>query len=137
MISGCTTIVVDQARERLRDLSAGLARLHALLLDRERRAYEDRHGPVGSRELLQLLLHDEHFAWLRSLSILMAQIDTLVDADEPVATGDAEGLLREAYRLLKSGDGGAFQDKYRAALQDSPDIVMAHAGVSEVLRSRR
>ena len=123
-------------RQRLRNLSAGLIRLHALLLDRERRTYENRHGPVGPRELLQLLLHGEHFAWLRSLSILMARIDELVDAGEPVAVDDAQGLLRETYRLLKSGDGGVFQDKYRDALQESPDVVMAHAGISEVLRTR-
>jgi len=127
-------MAVDQDRERLRDLSAGLVRLHALLLDRERRAYEARHGPVGSWELLQLLLHDEQFAWLRSLSTLMAQIDALVDTDEPVAAADAQGLMREAYRLLSSGDRGAFQDKYRAALQDSPDVVMTHAGISGKLR---
>src|SRR5881409_1696608 len=84
-------MAVDQDRERLRDLSAGLVRLHALLLDRERRAYEERHGAVGSWELLQLLLHDEQFAWLRSLSSLMAQIDALVDTDEPVAAADAQG----------------------------------------------
>ena len=118
----------------MRDLSAGLVRLHALLLDRERRAYEERHGSVGSWELLQLLLHDEQFAWLRSLSILMARIDALVDADEPVAAADAQGLVRDAYRLLSSGESGAFQDKYRAALQESPDVVMAHAGISGMLR---
>src|SRR5881409_1696609 len=44
------------------------------------------------------------------------------------------GLMREAYRLLSSGDRGAFQDKYRAALQDSPDVVMTHAGISGKLR---
>src|SRR5437762_2041063 len=132
--AGCTTRVVDHDRERLRELSAGLVRLHALLMDRERRAYEDRHGPVGPRELLQLLLHDEHFAWLRSLSILMAQIDALVDANESVADDEAQGVLRETYRLLKSGESGVFQDKYRDALQESPDVVMAHAGISEMLR---
>ena len=125
---------MDDIRQRLRELSTGLVRLHALLLDRERRAYENQHEPVGPRELLQLLLHHEHFAWLRALSILMARIDALVDAGEPVAVDDAQGLLRETYRLLKSGDSGAFQDKYRDALQESPDVVMAHAGISEMLR---
>jgi hypothetical protein len=126
--------VVEDDRRRLRDLSTGLVRLHSLLLERERRVYEDRHGPVGSRELLQLLLHDQHFAWLRSLSSLMAKIDELADTDEPIAAGDAQGLLRETHRLLKSADRGAFQDKYRDALQESPDVVMAHARISEVLR---
>jgi hypothetical protein len=125
---------VDRERERLRDLNARLTQLHRLLLERDRRAYETRHGPVTSHELLQLLLHDEQFAWLRSLSTVMAQIDAAVDAEDPITVDDAQRAFREVYRLLKSGDSGAFQDKYRDALQDSPDIVMVHAGVSEMLR---
>ena len=125
---------MDQHRERLRELARGLVRLHSLLLERERRVYEERHGAVGSRELLHLLLHDQHFAWLRSLSTLMARIDELVDAEEPITAVDAERLLGEVYRLLKSGDSGAFQDKYRDALQESPDVVMVHAGITAVLR---
>ena len=104
-----------------------------MLLDRERHAYEARHGAVSSGDLLGLLLHDEHFAWLRPLSTLIANMDELVDTDEPMGPADAEQAFREVYRLLKSGDSGAFQDKYRQALQDSPDVVMAHAGVSAVL----
>jgi hypothetical protein len=70
---------------------------------------------------------------LRPLSTLIARMDELVDTDEPVAPADAEAAFREVYRLLKSADSGAFQDTYRQALQDSPDVVMAHAGVSAVL----
>jgi len=64
---------VDQDRDRIRDLSARLLRLHGLLLDRERRAYEDRHGSVASRELLHLVLYDEQFSWLRLLSVMIAE----------------------------------------------------------------
>ena len=81
-----------------------------------------------------MLLRDEQFAWLRSLSTLMAQIDAVVDADEPVAAPDAQGLMRDAYRLLSSGESGTFHDKYRAALQESPDVVMVHAGIAGTLR---
>jgi hypothetical protein len=126
--------VVDDERQRLRDLSRGLFRLHGLLLDRERRTYERQFGRVGSNELLRLLLNHNHFAWLRSLSGLMARIDEMVDTEDPVTASDAERLLRETHRLLKSGDSGAFQDKYRDALQESPDVVMVHAGISEMLR---
>jgi hypothetical protein len=124
---------VDQDRDRLRDLSARLLRLHGILLDRERRAYEERHGAVASRELLHLLLHDAHFSWLRSLSSMIAKIDEVVDADEPIPPDGLRSAFREAYRLLKSDDGGDFQDKYHLALQDSPDVIMAHAAVSRVL----
>ena len=60
-------------------------------------------------------------------------MDALVDADEPIASADAQTMFGVVYGLLKSGDMGAFQDKYRQALQDSPDVVMAHAGVSAIL----
>jgi hypothetical protein len=120
-------------RGRLRDLSTNLMRLHRLLLDRERGLYEDRHGAIPTRELFSLVLNDEQFAWLRSLSTLIAQIDEVVDADEAVAPETVQSAFREAHRLLKSGDPSEFRDRYHAALQDSPDIVMAHAGVSKVL----
>ena len=123
----------DHERGQLRVLSAGLMRLHRLLLDRERALYEDRHGAIPARELFSLVLNDEQFAWLRSLSTLIAQIDEVVDADEAVAPETVQSAFREAHRLLKSGDPSDFRDRYHAALQDSPDIVMAHAGVSKVL----
>jgi len=120
-------------RERLRDLSRRLLLLHKVLLEREGHAYEQRHGSIPSGALLGLVLDDEAFAWLRSLSGLIAEIDELVDTDEPVARESAERPFREAYRLLKSGAGGDFQDRYHVALQESPDVVLAHADVSRVL----
>jgi hypothetical protein len=125
----------SRERERLRALSTRLVRLHRLLLDRERDLYEDRHGAIPARELFGLVLNDAQFAWLRSLSTLIAQIDEVVDAEETVTAETVQSAFREAHRLLKSGDPGEFRDKYHAALQDSPDIVMAHADVSRVLGS--
>jgi hypothetical protein len=124
----------DQERERLRDLSTRLVRLHRVLLDRERRDREDRHGPIPSGELFRLVLDHEQFAWLRLLSAMIAQIDATVDADEPVGAEAVDNALRESYRLLKAGGRGDFQDKYHDALQSSPEVVMAHAEVSKMLR---
>ena len=129
-------MTTDAGRERLRTLNRGLLQLHSVLLERERRVYESRRGPVAPYELLHLLINDQEFAWLRSLSGLMARIDEVVDAGEPVTADDASAAFREAHRLLKSGESGPFQDRYRDALQESPDVVMAHARVSAVLRSR-
>ena len=124
------------ARERLNDLSRLLLQLHGLLLNRERRAYERRHGAVQSRTLLDLLLYDEDFAWLRSLSGLVAHIDELVSADDAPPGELAERVFAEATRLLKSGEQSPFHHKYRDALQESPEIVMAHAEVSKLLTGR-
>lgn len=117
----------------MRTLSTRLLDLHGVLLDRERRSYEEEHGSVASRELLHLLLHDQRFAWLRSLSSMIANIDAVVDADEPIPSERARAAFRDAYRLLKSDAGGDFRDKYHLALQESPDVIMAHAAVSRVL----
>ena len=128
---------MDPHRDRLKTLSARLLRLHRLLMDREREAYEQRHGAVTSADLLRLLLEHERFAWLRPLSAMIAGMDELVDTDGPIAEDDAWRAFAEAYRLLKSGEDGAFQNKYRDALQESPIVVMAHAEVSAVLPRRR
>ena len=98
-------------------------------------ARERQVDPVATEigELLKLVINHEQFAWLRALSAMIARIDDKVDAQEPISKDDAEGIFREAYRLLKSGGSGEFQDKYRTALQESPDVVMAHADVSRVL----
>src|SRR5947207_13519158 len=103
---------MDHARGSLRALSERLVRLHRLLLDRERLAYEARHGAVPPRDLFNLVLHDEAFAWLRPLSRMVARIDELVDAKEPFAEDDARRLVQEAHVLLKSDAQGAFHHKY-------------------------
>lgn len=125
---------MNQDRDLLRELSARLLALHKLLLDRERQVYEEQHGPADPGQMLRLLLQSEQFAWLRPLSKLVAQMDDLVDSDEPVSKEDAERTYGEAFRLLGSGDPGIFQDKYRDALQASPEVVMAHASIRAVLR---
>ncbi|HEX8747210.1 MAG TPA: hypothetical protein VF717_08415, partial [Pyrinomonadaceae bacterium] len=81
---------------RLRDLRRGLLHLHKALLDTERAAYEQAMGRVTSGELLQLVLNDEQFAWLRFFSELIVRIDEMLDADEPVAEEEAVSLLEQA-----------------------------------------
>jgi hypothetical protein len=125
---------MDPDRDRLRELSTRLLALHKLLLDRERQDYEGRHGAPAPGELLRLLLQDEQFAWLRPLSRLVAQLDDLVDSDGPVLPEHTRRVYGEVHRLLSSGDRGAFQDRYRDALQESADVVMAHAGIRPLLR---
>jgi hypothetical protein len=119
---------------RLRELRRGLLRLHKLLLDAERAAYEQQHGRVNSGELLQLVIKDEQFAWLHAISEFIVRIDELLDADEPATTAEAEALLAQARRLLKPSETGAdFERKYYAALQSDPDIVLAHRDVMLIL----
>lgn len=117
---------------RLHDLRSRLTRLHKTLLEEERTEYELTHGPVTSRpQLLGLLLHHEHFAWLRALSAMISAIDAALDEMDDAEEG-TETFVEQARALLRSDDG-LFGTKYREALQRSPDVVMAHAAVVKLL----
>jgi hypothetical protein len=119
---------------RMRELRLGLLRLHKALLDDERLAYERVYGQVTGGELLQLVINDEQFAWLHSISELIVRIDEMLDAEEPVTSADAETLLTQTRALLRPAEEGTdFERKYYAALQRDPDIVLAHREVTKIL----
>ncbi|ARV62957.1 hypothetical protein BZZ01_10240 [Nostocales cyanobacterium HT-58-2] len=104
------------------------------MLKIERNTYEQVHGRVSSGELLQLVIHHEQFAWLRQLSMLVVQIDEMLQADEPVSLDDAHSLIADARTLLTpQEDGNAFEKNYYNALQREPAAVLAHAEVTKLL----
>ena len=119
----------------LRALRRSLLQLHKALVDSERLTYERVQGRIAnSGALLQLVLHDPWFVWLRPISALVVQIDELLDADEPATGADARGLLAEARTLLTPAEeGNGFAANYYEALQRDPGVVLAHAEVSRVL----
>jgi hypothetical protein len=65
----------EAVRRGLKDLRHGLLRLHKALLDSEQVTYERINGRVASSgQLLQLVMTDPWFAWLRPLSHLVVRI---------------------------------------------------------------
>lgn len=120
--------------QHLRDLRNKLLHLHQMLLDSERISYEQVRGRVSRVELLQLVIEHEQFAWLHRISELVVQIDEMLSADEPVSLDDVQNLIADARTLIVPSEvGNAFARKYYAALQREPDVVLAHAEVSELL----
>src|SRR3954469_5456978 len=113
--------------ERLRGLRHALLRLHKVLLDDERAAYERVHGQVNSGELLQLVISHEQFAWLHGISESVVEIDEMFDADEPLTSEAAANVLANVRTLLTPAEtGDEFARKYFSALQREPDAVLAH-----------
>jgi hypothetical protein len=132
--------VTDDAQRRalLDELTHTLRPLHKMLVDVVQAEYERANGPVGGPvRLFQLLTGDEFFLWLHPMSALMAEIDELVDGEEPLAV-DAVKALRTTLEALV-GDGGrvpapgSFVARYLDILQSEPDVVMAHARMRRVL----
>jgi hypothetical protein len=121
---------------RLDQLSRALIRLHKMLLDGERVAYERVHGRVTSNgEFLHLLLGHDCFAWLRQLSQSMAKLDELSEGEDVSARGAISDLLASLRTLLMpSEEGEEFGRRYYDALQRDPNVVLAHESVRELLR---
>jgi hypothetical protein len=120
----------------LRDLRNKLLRLHQVLLNTERIAYEQVRGRVSSGELLQLAIEHEQFAWLHRISELVVQIDEMLQADEPVSLEAIQNLIASTRTLITPSEvGNVFARKYYNALQREPGVVLAHAEVSEFLAS--
>ena len=73
-------------------------------------------------------IHDPAFAWLRPISELVVQIDEFVSSREPRNPADGEALLDQARSLLVPSESGTdFQQAYYRALQESDEVVEAHA----------
>ena len=94
----------ESVARRLRDIREALLRLHRSLLDWERRGHERVHGRLSATELLQVLLHDPEFAWLRPLSECIVRIDEMLTT-EGEADEDAIALFakKKDLRLLLTG----------------------------------
>ena len=125
--------------ERLRQIRLRLLELHKVLLEDTRAAYELDRGRIPSNAtLLQLVINDPWFAWLRPLSEIVVRIDVLLLPDPPSTEADAVALLEEVERLLSPATGiDAFAQRYSEALQRQPAVIMAHGDVRRVLKQAK
>ena len=120
---------------KLNELRHALLTPHKSLLDDQQRRYEREHGRIESGgKLLNLLVSDPEFAWLRVLSALVVQIDERLDDEEPLTSRDLS-VLRDEVRVAIAPNelGGEFQRNYARALQDSPHVVMLQGKVAQLL----
>lgn len=131
--------ITAKTREHLKRVRTVLLRLHKTLLDFERGNYERKHGTIAnSYEFLQLVMNDRWFAWLRQLSELIVEMDELLAAKETQSEDTAVALIQQARMLLAPAESGSeFQRKYFAAMQQSPEVVVAHSEFAQALGPAR
>jgi hypothetical protein len=131
--------LTEKTREQLNSVRTSLLRLHKTLLNFEREGYERTHGAIAnSYAFLQLVMSDPWFAWLRQLSELIVEMDELLAAKETPKGATALALIQQANFLLTPSESGSeFQMKYFAAMQQSPEVVLAHSEFAAVLGPAR
>lgn len=131
--------ITAETREQLTRVRLTLLPLHKTLLDFERLAYERGHGAIeNSYQFLQLVMNDRWFAWLRQLSEMIVEMDELLAAKEIPNEDRAIALMQQARMLLTPAESGSeFQKKYFTAMQQSPEVVLAHSEFARVLGPAR
>ena len=124
-------------RQGLAELREALLHLHKTLMESERAGYEQTFGKIASPyQFLQLLTSDPWFAWLRPVSQLIAAMDEMLEAKDPLTVAGVDALVRRAKTLLVATPGGdGFSGHYDEALQRDPDVVFTHAAAASCLRA--
>jgi hypothetical protein len=116
----------------LEAVSRGLQSVHQQILEAEGAYLPGR----TSLALLDKLIHDPEWAWLRALSKLNAELDELlaVPADlTPASAAAAAGRVRALVFGLGEPRDEEFLSRYRPLLQLSPAVASAHGELKRLV----
>ena len=127
-------------RQRLSELREAMLLLHKTLLESERVTYEATFGKIQSPyQFLTLVMDDPWFAWLAPMTQLITAMDEMLDAKKRLLTvAGVDAVVDRIKTLLVATEGGeGFSQHYDEALQRNPDVVLAHAAVTRLIRLKK
>lgn len=112
-------------RENLEAVSRALQGLHRQILEAEGAFLPGRPALL----LLDRLIHDPEWAWLRPVSHLITDLDETLAGKPELTTVDAQAAAVRVRALVfgmgETRDEG-FLERYRPLLQVSPQLASAH-----------
>lgn len=122
------------AAARVRALRIALLDLHKAVLDVERRRHERIHGRIETAQAaLRLALEDPAFQWLHPLAEMIVQMDQRLADDGGMGVDEANAFTDRVRGLLQGDQGPAdFRLAYHRALQDEPEVIVAHGRVASL-----
>jgi len=130
----------DPARARrraaLRETSKALLPLHQALITAAKSDYVEATSIQATpTQMVQLLMQDPFFAWLKPVTALIVDIDEMARVDfEP---SDVAAIADRIDRLFSSGAESAFAEKYVPLLQRDVNVAIAHAALRQEVRKLR
>ena len=122
------------------ELRHSLLDLHKALLDAQRIAYEKEHGRISTRgEFLGLVLEHPAFAWLRTLSALIARIDEWIEGEAGESGEEEFAGMVDALRALVEAEGTheVFSKPYWEIVNDVPAVLIEHVKLWRLLESAK
>ena len=121
---------VEEVRHALLDL-------HKSLLDAQRILYEREHGRIAtSQAFLGIVLEHPSFAWLRTMSALIARLDEWLD-EEGAPPEELSGMFATLRSLIETeGKLESFSKPYWQIVNDVPEVLVAHVKLWRLLDKR-
>ena len=121
-----------ELRAALRDAWKQLMPLHRALIDSAKAEYAANGGTVsGPTHMLQLLQEHPFFEWLRPMTSLIVDIDTLSRTDFERA--DIDAVAQRLERMFGTNADPAFASRYVPVLQRDFDVATGHAALRSIL----
>jgi hypothetical protein len=118
-------------RASLRETWKQLLPLHRALIDSARDEYTATVGSLtGPGHLLQLLQEDPFFTWLKPLTSLIVDIDSMSRTD--FERTDVDGIVTRIEHLFGATADPGFTSRYVPVLQRDVDVAIAHAAIRQI-----
>jgi len=90
---------------------------------------------VQNGAAVQVIMTAPQFAWLHPISELIVRIDQTLDEEAPDTPVDVDTILTQARRLVAPDQTEKpYAERYLMALQEVPDVVVAHGKVTAILK---
>lgn len=122
-----------ELRAALRDAWKQLMPLHRALIDAASAEYTATVAPVsGPTHLLALLQEDPFFSWLRPLTSIIVDLDTMSRTDFERA--DVDAIAARLERHFGQTPDPDFSARYVPLLQRDIDVAAGHANMRKILR---
>ena len=123
------------------ELRSSLLDLHKALMDAQRIRYEREHGRIStSGEFLGLVLEHPAFAWLRTLSALIARIDEWIEeqAQQFPSEDELPGMIQALRALVEAnGTHEVFSKPYWDIVNAEPAVLIEHVKLWRLLESAK
>ena len=121
-----------ELRASLREIWKQLLPLHRALIDAAGAEYAANVQPLtGPGHLLSLLQEDPFFAWIKPLTSLIVDIDSMSRTDFERA--DVDRVIARFERLFGASADPEFSSKYVPILQRDFDVAIAHATIRQLV----
>jgi hypothetical protein len=121
-----------ELRAALREAWKQLLPLHRALIDSASAEYAATVAPVnGPNHLFKLLQEEPFFEWLRPMTSIIVDLDTLSRTD--FERSDVDEIAARLDKLFGTTPDAGFAARYVHVLQRDVDVAIGHAAIRQVL----